>query len=239
MYPSDPLIEVNNLTKIYSNDEMDTHALAGIDLTIHSKELVAITGPSGCGKSTLLSILGLLDVASSGTFKLNGTDALSLDGNQRAFIRNNQIGFIFQAFNLISGLSVQENVALPLTYQKGMKRKDIEERTNTVLEKVDMHSRRRHYPSQLSGGQQQRVAVARALITNPSIVLADEPIGNLDSKNAERVLALLDALNQDGSTICIVTHDPRSAGVAKRHIQLFDGTIVDDQQDTNLKFHLK
>lgn len=222
------LIEINELKKSYLNDDMQTYALAGVDIKINKGEFVAITGPSGSGKSTLLSILGLLDVADGGAYKLKGIDVINLDANQRAFIRNNHIGFIFQSFNLISNLTVHENVALPLTYTKGLKTKEIDERVNSVLGKVDMSHRAKHFPGQLSGGQQQRVAVARALVTEPSIIFADEPTGNLDSKNADRVLELLALLNQEGSTICMVTHDPRSANTAKRNIRLLDGVVAED-----------
>lgn len=238
MSTTEILIEVKNLTKTYSSNEMDTKALAGIDLKIESGELIAITGPSGCGKSTLLSILGLLDVPSNGEYILKGTNVHELDNNQRALIRNQHIGFVFQSFNLISNLSVEENVGLPLTYQKGWSANMIKERTKTVLEKVDMQHRRGHFPGQLSGGQQQRVAVARALVSNPSVILADEPTGNLDSKNAERVLELLQALNDEGSTICMVTHDPRTAEVAKRNVALLDGLVAEDQSGPLLEMKL-
>jgi putative ABC transport system ATP-binding protein len=224
---AEPIIELEDLTKVFYTDEVETHALAGIHLNIARGEYVAIAGPSGCGKSTLLSILGLLDSPTQGTYKLNGKTVQDLDLSQRARIRNREIGFIFQSFNLIGDLTVFENVELPLTY-RGMRSSERRARVGQALERVGMAHRGKHLPSQLSGGQQQRVAVARALVGQPSILLADEPTGNLDSKNGEAVMELLQDLHQSGSTICMVTHDPRFARHADRSVHLFDGQIVDE-----------
>jgi putative ABC transport system ATP-binding protein len=224
------LIELNHICKRFVTEEIETRAVNNVNLAIDKGEYISLSGPSGCGKSTLLSMLGLLDSATSGSYVLDGFDVSSLDRNQRAKIRNNQIGFIFQSFNLISDLSVFENVMLPLTYQKGMDKKTIASKVNQVLEKVEMSHRKNHYPSQLSGGQQQRVAVARALVNDPAFILADEPTGNLDSKNALAVMDLLKQLHQAGSTICMVTHDPRSAQQASRRIEMFDGQIIADSK---------
>jgi len=224
----DALIQLDDLKKVFYTDEVETHALAGIHLSINRGEYVAISGPSGCGKSTLLSILGLLDSSTAGLYRLNGRPVQDLGVAERARIRNREIGFIFQSFNLIGDLTVFENVELPLTY-RGMRTSERKERVGRALERVGMGHRGRHLPSQLSGGQQQRVAVARALVGEPSILLADEPTGNLDSKNGEAVMELLDDLHQSGSTICMVTHDPRFARHADRGVQLFDGQIVDEQ----------
>jgi putative ABC transport system ATP-binding protein len=221
------LIHLENLTKVFQTDEVETHALAGVHLEIQKGDYVAISGPSGCGKSTLLSILGLLDSPSGGAYRLNGQPVGSLKAAQRARIRNREIGFVFQSFNLIGDLTVYENVELPLTY-RGMGRSERRRAVAESLEKVGMAHRAKHYPSQLSGGQQQRVAVARALVGRPSILLADEPTGNLDSKNGEAVMELLGDLHRGGATICMVTHDPRFARHADRTIQLFDGRIVDE-----------
>ncbi|WP_196137580.1 ABC transporter ATP-binding protein [Aliikangiella sp. G2MR2-5] len=222
------LISLKKLKKVFSTEEVDTHALSDIDLEIKSGEYVCISGPSGCGKSTLLSILGLLDTPSGGSFILNGTDVCELDAKQRADVRKKEVGFVFQSFNLISDLTVEENVELPLTYRKELSKAERESMVANALEKVDMAHRRKHYPSQLSGGQQQRVAVARAVVGNPSIILADEPTGNLDSKNAEQVMSLLDQLHGEGATICMVTHDPRGVKRAKRSVEIFDGRVVAD-----------
>jgi putative ABC transport system ATP-binding protein len=222
-----PLIRLEGLTKVFFTDEVETHALAGIHLDIEKGEYVAISGPSGCGKSTLLSILGLLDSPTNGTYVLNGNAVQGLDLSQRARIRNREIGFIFQSFNLIGDLNVYENVELPLTY-RGMKASERKERVMQALERVGMGHRAKHLPSQLSGGQQQRVAVARALVGSPSILLADEPTGNLDSKNGEAVMELLRELHRAGATICMVTHDTRFARHADRTVHLFDGRIVED-----------
>ncbi|MGB6198010.1 MAG: ABC transporter ATP-binding protein [Candidatus Acidiferrales bacterium] len=223
---SDVLIHLDGVTKVFLTDEVETHALAGIELEIHRGEFVSIAGPSGCGKSTLLSILGLLDSPSDGTYTLNDRAVARLSLSERTRIRNREIGFIFQAFNLIGDLTVYENVELPLTY-RGMSSSERKQRVEQALEKVGMAHRMKHYPSQLSGGQQQRVAVARALVGEPSILLADEPTGNLDSKNGEAVMELLHELNRQGATLCMVTHDPRYAATASRNIHLFDGRIVD------------
>ena len=224
-----PLIRMDNITKVFHTDEVETHALAGIHIDIARGEYVSISGPSGCGKSTLLAILGLLDTPSEGTYTLNNREVASINAGERAQIRNQEIGFVFQAFNLIGDLSVFENVELPLTYRDGVSKAERRERTVGALERVGMAHRVKHYPAQLSGGQQQRVAVARALVGQPSILLADEPTGNLDSKNGEAVMALLDELHKAGSTICMVTHDPRYAEFADRRIFMFDGRVVDEE----------
>ena len=223
---SAPLIRLEGVSKVFFTDEVETHALSGIDFEIRDGEYVAISGPSGCGKSTLLSILGLLDTPTAGEYLLNGESVEDLNARQRARIRNRQIGFIFQAFNLIGDLTVFENVELPLTY-RGMPTSERKQRVEEALERVGMAHRMKHYPSQLSGGQQQRVAVARALGGDPSVLLADEPTGNLDSKNGEAVMDLLQDVHQGGATICMVTHDPRFEARAKKVIRLFDGKIVD------------
>lgn len=224
------LITLTNLKKVFATDDVETHALSDINLVIERGEYVSISGPSGCGKSTLLSILGLLDTCSGGEYQLNGHQVAGIDTKQRASIRNKEIGFIFQSFNLISDLTVQENVELPLTYRKDLSKAERIKMVQQALEKVDMGHRSKHYPSQLSGGQQQRIAVARAIAGNPSIILADEPTGNLDSKNAELVMALLDKLHAEGATICMVTHDPRGAKRAERIIEVFDGRVIADSQ---------
>ena len=224
-----PLIHLDKVTKIFFTDEVETHALAEIDLDIYPGEYIAISGPSGCGKSTLLSILGLLDSPSDGHYQLNGRPVASLKMSDRARTRNREIGFIFQSFNLIGDLTVYENVELPLTY-RGMRPAERRQRVDEALEKVEMAHRAKHLPSQLSGGQQQRVAVARAVAGQPSILLADEPTGNLDSKNGAAVMQLLAALHAEGSTICMVTHDPRYARHAGREVHLYDGRVVDGPQ---------
>ena len=223
----DPLIRLDGIKKVFFTDEVETHALADIHLTIAQGEYVSMAGPSGCGKSTLLSILGLLDTPTEGTYTLNGQQVANLDFAARARIRNKEIGFIFQSFNLIGDLTVFENVELPLTY-RGMPAADRKEAAIKALERVGMGHRMKHYPSQLSGGQQQRVAVARALGGKPSILLADEPTGNLDSKNGEAVMSLLSELHKEGATICMVTHDDRFARHADRQIHLFDGRVVEE-----------
>ena len=223
----DRVIKLEGLTKVFLTDEVETHALAGIHLEIRRGDYFSISGPSGCGKSTLLSILGLLDSPSEGEYTLNGKPVQELTHRERARVRNREIGFIFQAFNLIGDLTVYENVELPLTY-RGMPSSERKKRVQESLEKVEMAHRMKHYPSQLSGGQQQRVAVARALGGQPSILLADEPTGNLDSRNGEAVMGLLRGLHQEGATICMVTHDPRYAQYADRTIHLFDGRIVEE-----------
>ena len=221
------LIHLDGVTKVFFTDEVETHALAGIHLDIKTGEYIAIAGPSGCGKSTLLSILGLLDSPTEGKYTLNGKPVADLPLSERARVRNREIGFIFQSFNLIGDLTVYENVELPLTY-RGMKSAERKERVMAALEKVGMSHRAKHLPSQLSGGQQQRVAVARAVCGSPSILLADEPTGNLDSKNGEAVMTLLQELHKEGATICMVTHDPRYARNAERSIHLFDGRVVEE-----------
>jgi len=221
------LIRLDGIKKVFLTDEVETHALSGIHMDIRQGEYVAISGPSGCGKSTLLAILGLLDTASDGKYTLNGQEVADLPLSQRARVRNREIGFIFQSFNLIGDLTVFENVELPLIY-RGMKSAERKERVNAALERVGMAHRAKHLPSQLSGGQQQRVAVARAVAGQPSILLADEPTGNLDSKNGEAVMELLRELHRAGATICMVTHDPRYAAHADREIHLFDGRIVEE-----------
>ncbi|MGB0899770.1 MAG: ABC transporter ATP-binding protein [Psychrobium sp.] len=223
------LVNLVDINKIFYTDEVETQALNGINLSINKGEYLSISGPSGCGKSTLLSLLGLLDTSSNGQYSLAGHDVSDLSRDERARIRNKEIGFVFQSFNLISDLSVEENVALPLTYRGDLTASDIQMRVTESLEKVEMAHRGSHFPSQLSGGQQQRVAIARALAGTPSIILADEPTGNLDSKNAQTVMNLLDKLHQEGVTICMVTHDPASAARASRMIEVFDGTIVADK----------
>ena len=223
---SQPLIQIEELTKVFYTDEIETHALSGIHLTIDKGEYVAMSGPSGCGKSTLLSIIGLLDTPTGGKYELNGHAVESLNFAQRSRIRNQEIGFIFQSFNLIGDLTVYENVELPLTYRSGMTQAERKRRVQESLERVAMAHRIKHYPSQLSGGQQQRVAVARALAGSPSILLADEPTGNLDSRNGEAVMELLQNLHSEGATICMVTHDPRFARHAERNVHLFDGKVV-------------
>jgi putative ABC transport system ATP-binding protein len=224
---SDPLIRLEGVKKVFYTDEVETHALDNINLEIRPGEYVAIAGPSGCGKSTLLSILGLLDTPSDGRYTLQGEPVTNLKPAQRARVRNRQIGFIFQSFNLIGDLTVYENVELPLTY-RGMKPAERRTRVTDALERVGMGHRARHLPSQLSGGQQQRVAVARAVAGEPSILLADEPTGNLDSKNGEAVMDLLRDLHRAGATICMVTHDARYASHAARTIHLFDGRVVEE-----------
>ncbi len=221
------LIHLEGVTKVFLTDEVETHALSGIHLDLRKGEYLSIAGPSGCGKSTLLSILGLLDTPSDGSYVLNGKPVEKLKTSERARIRNREIGFIFQAFNLIGDLTVYENVELPLTY-RGTPSAERKRRTQEALEKVGMSHRMKHYPAQLSGGQQQRVAVARALAGEPLILLADEPTGNLDSANGEAVMELLRDLHRQGATICMVTHDPRYTQFADRIVHLFDGRIVDE-----------
>ena len=224
----DGLISLEAVTRVFSTDEMETHALAGIHLDIHRGEYISISGPSGCGKSTLLAILGLLDSPSEGSYTLNGRRVDSMKMSERARVRNREIGFIFQAFNLIGDLNVYENVELPLTY-RSVPSSERKKMVHEALGKVGMLHRVRHYPAQLSGGQQQRVAVARALAGSPSILLAYEPTGNLDSANGEAVMTLLEDLHREGATICMVTHDPRYAARADRTITLFDGRVVEEK----------
>lgn len=224
----EPIIRLQGVEKVFLTDEVETKALSNINLEIMPGDFISICGPSGCGKSTLLALLGLLDTPSSGEYILNGRKAHELSGSERARIRNIEIGFIFQAFNLISDLTIVENVELPLTYRPGLSQSECRQRAQEALAKLDMAHRSRHYPSQLSGGQQQRVAIARALAAGPSLLLADEPTGNLDSANADMVMETLRTLHREGSTICMVTHDPALADTASRRITLFDGLIVDD-----------
>ncbi len=223
------LIQLNGVRKVFFTDEVETHALADVHLEIREGEYVAINGPSGCGKTTLLSILGLLDTPSDGSYLLEDKPVANLTPAERARIRNRRIGFVFQAFNLIGDLTVAENVELPLTY-RGMSGSERSKRVQQALEKVGMVHRSKHYPVQLSGGQQQRVAVARAVVGDPAILLADEPTGNLDSTNGEAVMELLRSLHRAGATVCMVTHDPRYAKHADRSIHLFDGRVVDESQ---------
>jgi putative ABC transport system ATP-binding protein len=223
------LVLMTDLSKVFLTEEVETHALASIHLEIREGEFLAIAGPSGCGKTTLLSIIGLLDSPSSGEYRLAGESVANLSASQRAQIRNREIGFIFQAFNLIGDLTVYENVELPLTY-RNMPSPERKRRVQEALERVGMSHRTGHYPAQLSGGQQQRVAVARAIAGSPSVLLADEPTGNLDSVNGEAVMDLLRELHNDGATICMVTHDPRYALYADRTLHLFDGRIVSDER---------
>ncbi|MDX1577485.1 MAG: ABC transporter ATP-binding protein [Gemmatimonadota bacterium] len=224
-----PLIELQDVKKVFVTEEVETHALSDIHLEIPEGEFLSVAGPSGCGKSTLLSLLGLLDTPTEGEYLLDHQPVAELSASQRARIRNRHIGFVFQAFNLIGDLTVYENVELPLTYREGMPGSERKERTLEALERVGMSHRRNHYPAQLSGGQQQRVAVARAVVGDPLILLADEPTGNLDSRNGGAVMDLLKELHEEGATICMVTHDPRYADFSERTIHLFDGRIVEDE----------
>jgi putative ABC transport system ATP-binding protein len=219
------VIKLTDITKVFQTDEVETHAVSGVSLELEKGEFVSIEGPSGSGKTTLLSIIGLLDMPSSGTYSLNGQPVANLTPDEAAEIRNREIGFIFQSFNLIGDLTVEENIQLPLSY-RGLSSAERREKVTEALEVVGLSHRRKHYPSQLSGGQQQRVAVARALSGNPSILLADEPTGNLDSRNAQSIMELLSSLHQQGTTIVMVTHDPRFARSAQRTIHLFDGQLV-------------
>lgn len=223
------LITLKDINKAFLTEDIETRALNGINLEINKGEYLSLSGQSGCGKSTLLSLLGLLDSTTSGSYHLAGHDVSGLSRDERAKIRSEQIGFVFQSFNLISDLTVFENVMLPLTYQSGLSKAEIEAKVDVVLQKVEMGHRKKHFPAQLSGGQQQRVAVARALVNDPAIILADEPTGNLDSKNAEAVLTLFDQLHSEGSTICMVTHDPESAQRATRCLEMFDGQLIKDK----------
>jgi putative ABC transport system ATP-binding protein len=225
----DALIELRNISKVFYTEELEIWALSDIHLDIRRGEYVAISGPSGCGKSTLLSLVGLLDTCNSGSYRLAGQDVAGLASSARAGIRNREIGFVFQAFNLIAEMTVYENVELPLTYRSDLSGRARRQRVDEALDWVDMPHRSRHFPAQLSGGQQQRVAIARALAGQPSVLLADEPTGNLDSKNATMVMDLLDRLHAGGSTICIVTHDSDCAARAQRQVVLHDGRVVDDQ----------
>lgn len=226
---SNTKIKLTNITKKFVTSEMETHALRGVDLEINEGDYVSISGPSGCGKSTLLSILGLLDTASGGEYTLAGHDVSNLSVNQRASMRNEYIGFVFQSFNLIDELSVFDNIALPLRYrEQPLSQEEIKQKVNACLAKVEMTHRAGHKPNQLSGGQQQRIAIARALVNDPAILLVDEPTGNLDSKNGDAVMMMLNELNRQGTTICMVTHDPRYADMAKRKLHLLDGVMADE-----------
>jgi putative ABC transport system ATP-binding protein len=227
------LIKMEGVKKVFYTDEVETHALSEIHLEIQKGQYISIAGPSGCGKSTLLSILGLLDSPTDGKYWLNGQPVSKLTISERTRIRNREIGFIFQAFNLIGDLTVYENVELPLTY-RGTGTAERKQKVQRALERVGMAHRLRHYPSQLSGGQQQRVAVARALVGDPLILMADEPTGNLDSKNGEAVMELLRDLHRNGATSCMVTHDERYANFAERNIHLFDGRIVDETREVSV-----
>ena len=222
------LIELSAIRKSFFTEKVETRALDEISLNIGKGEYVALSGPSGSGKSTLLSLLGLLDTWDAGRYTLKGQDVSALGREERAAIRNREIGFVFQAFHLISDLTVEENVALPLSYRSDLGKAERGQLVAAALARVDMTHRAQHYPSQLSGGQQQRVAVARAVVSRPALILADEPTGNLDSKNAEAVIELLDSLHQDGATICMVTHNPETAARCPRQIELFDGRITSD-----------
>ena len=224
-----PLIKLEGVTKVFLTDDVETHALSGVHLEIRRGEYISIAGPSGCGKSTLLSILGLLDSPSDGGYWLGGKPVADLPLSERARIRNREVGFIFQSFNLIGDLTVFENVELPLTY-RGMRASERRDRVRAALERVGMAHRAKHLPSQLSGGQQQRVAVARAVAGDPLILLADEPTGNPDSVNGEAVMELLAELHAQGATICMVTHDQRYASHADRTVHLFDGLVVDEEK---------
>ncbi len=226
---AEPLLRLQGVSKVFQTEEFDTYALADVDLEIYAGEFVSVSGPSGCGKTTLLSILGLLDSPSAGTYRLDQRRVESLSPAERARVRREQIGFIFQSFNLIGDLNVYDNVELPLTYQ-GVPARERREKVESALERVQMAHRAKHMPSQLSGGQQQRVAVARAVVGDPLILLADEPTGNLDSANGEQVMDLMHQLHKGGSTICMVTHDPRFARYAERTLHLFDGRIVSEDE---------
>jgi putative ABC transport system ATP-binding protein len=221
-------IELKNISRVFSTEEVDTHALNDISVKFNEGEFVSIVGPSGCGKSTLMSLVGLLDYATSGSCLFNGTDITQLSQKQRAKFRNTQLGFIFQSFNLISDLTVFENVELPLIYQGKLNKQQRKVKVDKALEKVEMSHRGQHFPSQLSGGQQQRIAVARAIIGEPMVILADEPTGNLDSKNAQIVMRLLLKLNEEGTTVIMVTHDPELPYEIGRVLELKDGGLVKD-----------
>ncbi|KGJ97972.1 ABC transporter ATP-binding protein [Thalassotalea sp. ND16A] len=223
------IIEMKNITKVFLTDEVETHALRGVNLAIADGDYISISGPSGCGKSSLLSILGLLDSPNDGNYLIEGNDVSTLSVNERAVLRNLKIGFVFQAFNLIDELSVYDNIALPLRYrEQSMSAKEIEQKVMASLEKVQMSHRAAHKPNQLSGGQQQRIAIARALVGDPALLLVDEPTGNLDSTNGDAVMKMLAQLNAQGTTICMVTHDPRYADIAKRQLHLLDGVMANE-----------
>lgn len=221
-------ILMQGITKVFATDDMETHALRGIDLAIYGGDFVSICGPSGCGKSTLLSLLGLLDMPTEGSYQIEGKEVSGLSLSEAAYIRNEKIGFIFQSFNLIDELTVFDNVALPLRYRRqNVPKAELEARVMACLKTVDMTHRAGHRPNQLSGGQQQRIAIARALVGNPALLLVDEPTGNLDSKNGDAVMDMLCELNNNGTTLCMVTHDPRYADMASRKLHLLDGRILD------------
>lgn len=224
-----PIIHLRDLDKVFYTDEVETHALSKVHLDIERGEFVAIAGPSGCGKSTLLSIIGLLDLATEGSYELDGRSVRNFGPSVRARVRNEAIGFIFQAFNLIGDLTVYQNVELPLVY-RGTPSKERRQRVFGALERIGMTHRANHFPAQLSGGQQQRVAVSRAIVGDPLILLADEPTGNLDSANGQAVMQLLAELHGAGATVCMVTHDPRYSGIAGRTVHLLDGRIVDENE---------
>jgi len=227
---TDIKIEMKSISKIFETDDVETHALKDVDIVIRAGEYVSIAGPSGCGKSTLLSLLGLLDMPSTGTYTIEGVDVSNLSLDEAAAIRNEKIGFVFQSFNLIDELSVFDNVALPLSYKKDLPSDDfIKNRVEACLKMVEMSHRADHKPNQLSGGQQQRIAIARALVADPAILLVDEPTGNLDSQSGDTVMAVLAELNKNGTTICMVTHDARYADMAKIQLKLLDGQIVNDE----------
>lgn len=221
------MIQLNNIEKIFRTEEIETLALNGVTLNVKPGEFVAVMGPSGCGKSTLLNILGLLDTPTAGTYRLNGTDVSKMKENDRIEVRKGVIGFVFQSFNLIDELTVEENIELPLLYM-GIPKKERRERVRKAMERMNIAHRNKHFPAQLSGGQQQRVAIARAVIANPKIILADEPTGNLDSKNGTEVMELLSELHKEGTTIVMVTHSQHDAGYANRIIKLFDGHLVSE-----------
>lgn len=227
---TDALIALKDITKVYLTDDVETHALSGVTVDIHQGEFLSIAGPSGCGKSSLLSIMGLLDEPTAGQYILNGADVTTLSSAQQTVIRNKEIGFIFQSFNLIAEMTTFENVELPLVY-RGIPKKERKERVMNVLDQVQMAHRQNHMPNQLSGGQQQRVAIARALAGSPQVLLADEPTGNLDSRNGEKAMELLGSLHAQGSTICMVTHDARYNSFATRVVNLLDGKVVDEPHE--------
>ena len=221
------MIQVKEIKKVFRTEEVETWAISNISLNVNVGEFVAIMGPSGCGKSTLLNILGLIDTPSGGTYLLDGKDVSSLKENDRIDLRKGVIGFVFQSFNLIDELTVEENIELPLIYM-GIGKKERKERVQKAMERMNIAHRSRHFPAQLSGGQQQRVAIARAVISNPKLILADEPTGNLDSKNGEEVMQLLSELHKEGTTIVMVTHSQHDAGYANRIVKLFDGHVVSE-----------
>lgn len=235
---NETLISLRDINKVFQTEHLETWALDSVHLEIDRGEFVAITGPSGCGKSTLLSLIGLLTTATSGKYLLRGEDISLFSGEKRAQLRNQEIGFVFQAFNLIAEMTVEQNVLLPLSYRPSLPKAERQEMAQAILNKVEMGHRSQHYPSQLSGGQQQRVAIARALVGNPALLLADEPTGNLDSKNASSVMSLLTTLHEEGNTICMVSHHDKAASHASRHISLFDGRVMaDEQQAGTLTVH--